>query len=197
MTDAPDDRELVRRSLEGDVRAFEALLRRYERGIYNLALRMVRDAETARDLTQEVFLRVHGSLGRYDPVYPFASWIYRVASNLCIDTIRKRRVSTVSLDAPSHSEGDEFTREFSDEAPDPSAALESAERAKLLAEILDRLPEAHRLVLVLRHQRDLSSEEIAVTLNAPLGTIKARIHRAREEFRRLLLRDPRWKEMEP
>lgn len=196
MTDTPDDRELVRRSLEGDGRAFESLLRRYERGIYNVALRMVRDAETARDLTQEVFVRVHGSLGRYDPVYPFASWIYRVAANLCIDAIRKRRLSTVSLDAPHILEGEEVAREFPDESPGPAAALEDSERARLLAEVMERLPESHRLVLILRHQRDLSYEEIALTLDAPLGTVKARIHRAREEFRRLLLKDPRWKEID-
>lgn len=197
MSEEPDDRELVRRASAGDDRAFEALLRRYERGIYNLALRMIRDAETARDLSQEIFLRVHGSLSRYDPIYPFSSWIYRVASNLCIDAIRKRKLMTVSLDAPSHFDGEEVTREFEGDAPDPSRQLEDADRRRLLEDILAKLPESHRLVLVLRHQRDLSYEEIALALGAPLGTVKARIHRAREEFRRLLLLDSRWKELEP
>lgn len=194
MSDSSIDKEIVRRARDGDVRAFETIMRHYERGIYNLMMRMVRDAETARDLTQEVFVRVHASLGRYDPIYPFSSWIYRVATNLCIDFIRKRKLSTVSLDAPLSIRGEEVTREFPDEAPIASESLEDDERRALLEETMEKLPAPHRLVLVLRHQRDLSYEEIATALDAPLGTVKARIHRAREEFRRLLVADPRWKD---
>jgi RNA polymerase sigma-70 factor (ECF subfamily) len=197
MTEEPDDRELVRRTLDGDDTAFAKLLGRHERGLYNLALRMVRDAELARDLTQDIMIRVYGSLARYDSVYPFTSWAYRVASNLCIDFIRKRKLDTVSLDAPQTIGGEDVTREFASDNPDPARTLEDQERARILADTLDRLPAAQRLVLVLRHQRDLSYEEIALALDAPLGTIKARIHRAREEFRRLLLEDTRWKELEP
>ena len=187
---APDDRVLVRRAIDGDEAAFATLVRRYERGLYNLALRMVRDAEQARDLTQEIFLRVHRSLKRYDPVYPFPSWIYRVASNLCIDWIRRRRVDTVSMDAPSPSAPDDAPpREFAGSGPDPGEVLERRERSRILAQVLAKLPESHRLVLLLRHQRELSYEEIAVALGVPLGTVKARIHRAREAFRRALLKD--------
>jgi RNA polymerase sigma factor (sigma-70 family) len=197
VRDDAGDKELVRKSLQGDDAAFAQLLRRYERGLYNLAVRMLRDPETARDLTQEVMIRVHGSLPRYDPIYPFSSWIYRVASNLCIDTIRKRKLNTVSLDAPQTIEGEEVPREIRDHSSGPDLHLEEKERARLLEETLGKLPPAHRLVLVLRHQRDLSYEEIALALDAPIGTVKARIHRAREEFRRLLLKDSKWKEMEP
>jgi RNA polymerase sigma-70 factor (ECF subfamily) len=195
---AAEDRDLVRRALDGDDVAFARLVRRYERGLYSLALRMVRDPEQARDLTQEIFVRVHRSLARYDPVYPFPSWIYRVASNLCIDWIRRRRIDTVSLDAPLPG-GDEDApaREVEGSAPDPAAELERKERASLLAEALGKLPESHRLVLLLRHQRELSYEEIALALDVPLGTVKARIHRAREAFRRILLRDYRLEDLEP
>jgi len=196
VKDDAGDKDLVRRSLQGDDAAFAQLLHRYERGLYNLAVRMVRDPETARDLTQEAMMRVHGSLARYDPIYPFSSWIYRVASNLCIDAIRKRKLDTISLDAPHTIEGEEVTREFPDHSFTPDRNLEEKERAQLLEETLAKLPPAHRLVLVLRHQRDLSYEEIAIALNAPIGTVKARIHRARDEFRRLLLKDSRWKELE-
>lgn len=196
MKDDAGDKDLVRRSLQGDDTAFAQLLHRYERGIYNLAVRMVRDPETARDLTQEAMVRVYGSLARYDPIYPFSSWIYRVASNLCIDAIRKRKLDTVSLDAPQTIEGEEVAREIPDHTYAPDRDLEEQERARMLEETLAKLPPAHRLVLVLRHQRDLSYEEIALALNAPIGTVKARIHRARDEFRRLLLKDSRWKELE-
>lgn len=185
----PDDRDLVRRALDGDESAFALLVRRYERGLYNLALRMVRDAEQARDLTQEIFLRVHRSLARYDPVYPFPSWIYRVGSNLCIDWIRRRRIDTVSLDAPIGGEEDGPTREVAGDLPDPAELLEKKERRRMISRALAKLPESHRLVLLLRHQRDLSYEEIAVALDVPLGTVKARIHRAREALRRILEKD--------
>jgi RNA polymerase sigma-70 factor (ECF subfamily) len=186
----PDDREIARRALEGDERAFALIVRRYQGGIYNLALRMVRDSELARDLAQDVFIRVHRSLRKYDPAYPFSSWIYRVATNLCIDHLRKRKIETVSLDAPSASgaEGSP-TRDVADESQDPSRDFEASRRAALLEEALAKLPESHRIVLLLRHQRDLSYEEIARVLDAPLGTVKARIHRAREAFRRILERD--------
>lgn len=184
------DQELVKRTLSGDQVAFATLVRRYERGLYNLAYRMVRDRELARDLTQDVLIRVHGSLGKYDPIYPFTSWVYRVASNLCIDFIRKRKLSTISLDAPVSVGHDETVqREIPDTTHDPGRATEEAERARILAEVLDKLPQSHRLVLVLRHQRELSYEEIAIALDAPLGTVKARIHRAREAFRKILVRD--------
>ena len=185
----PEDRELVRRALEGDDAAFATLVRRYERGLYNLALRMVRESEQARDLTQEIFVRVHRSLARYDPVYPFPSWIYRVGSNLCIDWIRRRKLDTVSLDAPIGGDEDGPRRDVASDSPDPEAVYLHKERGQLLGEALAKLPEMHRLVLLLRHQRELSYDEIAVALDVPLGTVKARIHRAREALRRILERD--------
>jgi RNA polymerase sigma-70 factor (ECF subfamily) len=194
--DAPDDRELVRRALDGDDAAFAILVRRYQRGLYNLALRMVRDAEQARDLTQEIFVRVHRSLARYDPVYPFPSWIYRVGSNLCIDWIRRRRLDTVSLDAPLPGQEEGASRDIATEEPDPHEGLELRERARILSEALDALPETHRLMLVLRHQRELSYEEIALALDVPLGTVKARIHRAREALRQLLAKTGRLEDLQ-
>jgi RNA polymerase sigma-70 factor (ECF subfamily) len=193
-----DDREWVRRAVAGDESAFARIVERHQRGLYNLAYRMVHDRELARDLTQDIFIRVHRSLRRYDPVYPFTSWIYRVASNLCIDWIRKRKVETVSLDAPIDIGLDEsLARDIPDDAPGPAAQVERSERARLLAQSLAKLPESHRMVLLLRHQRDLSYEEIALILDAPLGTVKARIHRAREAFRALLLRDHDLEDLEP
>jgi RNA polymerase sigma factor (sigma-70 family) len=184
------DQELVKRTLHGDQAAFVTLVRRYERGLYNLAYRMVRDPEIARDLTQDILIRVHGSLAKYDPVYPFTSWIYRVGSNLCIDFIRKRKLKTISLDAPVSVGHDESVpREIPDSTHDPGRTAEETERARILSDVLDRLPETHRLILILRHQRELSYEEIAIALDAPLGTVKARIHRAREAFRKILVRD--------
>jgi RNA polymerase sigma-70 factor (ECF subfamily) len=192
-----DDRAYVRGALAGDDRAFAVLVERHQRGLYNLAYRMVRNGETARDLVQDVFIRVHRSLGKYDPVYPFKSWIDRVASNLCIDYIRKRKLDTVSLDAPiSVGDDDSVTRDLPDETFDPGRDLEDRERGALLSAALDQLPPAHRLVLSLRHRQDLSYDEIALALDVPLGTVKARIHRAREALRQILVRDYRLEDLE-
>ncbi len=193
-----DDRELVRLSLSGDDQAYGELVRRYQRGLYNLAWRMVRDPETARDLTQDIFIRVHRSLSKYDPVYPFTSWIYRVGTNLCIDHIRKRKLDTVSLDAPiSMGDDESVTREIEDVRQDPGLDAERSERRGMVAAALGKLPENHRTVLVLRHQRDLSYDEIALVLDVPLGTVKARIHRAREAFRKILEKDIDLEEFTP
>jgi RNA polymerase sigma-70 factor (ECF subfamily) len=189
VSDPAADRDLVRRTLAGESGAFDGLVRAHERGIFNLMLRMVRDRETARDLTQDLFVKVHRSLPKYDPRYPFTSWLYRVATNLCIDHIRRRRLQTVSLDAPVRfGDGEEAPREFPDDSCNPAADAEQADRARMLAAAMAELPEAQRLVLELRHQRDLSYDEIALVLGAPLGTVKARIHRGREALRKTLVR---------
>jgi RNA polymerase sigma-70 factor (ECF subfamily) len=133
---------------------------------------------------------VHRSLGKYDPVYPFTSWIYRVGTNLCIDFIRKKKLDTVSLDAPiSVGDSETVTREVADDAPDPGLETERSERARMVGRALSRLPENHRMMLVLRHQRELSYDEISLILDVPLGTVKARIHRARAAFRKILEED--------
>ena len=186
----PDDRVLVKAALAGDDSAFAEIVRRYERGLYNLSWRMVRNRETARDLTQDIFIRVHRSLGKYDPVYPFTSWVYRVGTNLCIDFIRRRKLDTVSLDAPvSVGDQETGTRDVADDSPDPGLETERSQRARIVGRALARLPENHRMMLVLRHQRDLSYDEISLILDVPLGTVKARIHRARAAFRKVLEED--------
>jgi RNA polymerase sigma-70 factor (ECF subfamily) len=185
-----EDRECVRRTLRGDDRAFAELVRRYQTGLFNLAYRMVHDRETARDLTQEIFVRVHRVLPKYDAVYPFTSWVYRVGTNLCIDWIRKRKLETVSLDAPiSFGQNEGLTREVEDPTQDPGRDVERSQRAAMIGAALAKLPENHRMMLVLRHQRELSYDEIALILDVPLGTVKARIHRAREAFRKILSQD--------
>ena len=95
-----DDRELISRAREGDETAYRALLERYERPVFNICLRMLRSREEAEDLAQEAFMKVFGMLERYNPAYAFSSWLFKITSNLCIDTIRKRRIDTLPMDQP-------------------------------------------------------------------------------------------------
>jgi RNA polymerase sigma-70 factor (ECF subfamily) len=181
-----EDIQLVARARSGDERAFRALLRKYERGVFSICLRMVRNREEAADLSQESFIKVFASLDRYNPAYAFSSWLFKITSNLCIDHLRKRRIDTRGMDDPIDGEGGEIQRQYVAPDPNPEEVFSRRERTGQLEAAIAALPEHYRIMLVLRHQEDLSYEEIADTLSIPLGTVKARIHRAREMLKGLL-----------
>jgi RNA polymerase sigma-70 factor (ECF subfamily) len=174
-----DEAELVRRCLAGDERAYRQLVERYQRPVFNLALRMVRRAEDAEDVTQEAFVRMFRALDRYDPTRPFQAWLFTIASRLCIDHLRRRRLAPISLTQTGRDE-EEYTIEVEDPGLKPDESASHAQEEQRTRDLIDSLPPHYRIVVILRHQQDLSYEEIAETLHMPLGTVKARIHRARE-----------------
>ena len=174
-----EDRKLVERCLKGDEKAFEELLRTYRTSVFSICLRMVRNRTVAEDIAQEVFIRVFGALDRYDPSYPFASWLHRITSNLCIDHLRKEKDRAYSLDQPIGGEDDDLLIQIPSPEAGPDRRMESREMMAILEEAMGMLPEQYRIILILRHQEQLSYEEISNTLSIPLGTVKARIHRAR------------------
>ena len=170
----------------GDERAFRALLSRYDRAVYNICFKMVRNHEEARDLAQEAFIKVFSMLDRYDPAFAFSNWLLKITSNMCIDAMRKRRVETLPMDEPIRTAKGEIERQYPSPQDSPDKVFLKGERMKLLAEAIENLPPHYKIMIVLRHQEDLSYEEIARTLELPLGTVKARIHRAREMLKDLL-----------
>ena len=174
-----EDAGLVRRCLAGDEKAYRELVERYQGQVYSLALRMVRRAEDAEDLTQETFVRMFRALSRYDPERPFAAWLFTIASRLCIDHIRRRKVSPISLTQRERDTDEEYEIEVEDTGLKPDEAAAHAEESRRTAELIEALPPHYRIVVLLRHVQDLSYEEIAEALHLPLGTVKARIHRAR------------------
>jgi RNA polymerase sigma-70 factor (ECF subfamily) len=174
-----EDADLVRRCLSGDQRACRDLVRRYERPVYSVLMRVVRRSEDAEDLVQETFVKVFKALDRYDPERPFAAWIFTIASRLAIDHFRRRRVQTVSLNVTDPGSGEDRTMDVEDPGLKPDEITSNAEEELQTSELIDSLPEHYRIVVLLRHQQDLSYEEIAEALHLPLGTVKARIHRAR------------------
>jgi RNA polymerase sigma-70 factor (ECF subfamily) len=173
-----DETGTIRRCLAGDERAYRELVERYRRPVFSLALRMVRQAEDAEDIVQETFVRMFRALDRYDTGRPFTSWLFTIASRLCIDHIRRRRVTPISLVQTGES-GDEVTIEVEDTGPRPEETAQFGEEERKVQSLIDSLPPHYRIVVLLRHQQDLSYEEIASVLELPLGTVKARIHRAR------------------
>ena len=178
-----EDAKQIERCLRGEEKAFEELLDKYKKPVFSICLRMVRNHDDAEDLAQEVFIRTFSVLDRYDPAYPFSSWLYRITSNLCIDHIRRRRDGMLSLDQPVQGKDGEMSRQMPDDGVKPDRDIESKEMMEVLEEAIHTLPEHYRVIVILRHQEQLSYEEISDNLGIPLGTVKARIHRARNMIR--------------
>lgn len=183
MTDA----DLVTRALEGDERAYAELLARYERPVFTLVVRMVRDRMVAEDLAQEAFVKAFGRLGSYDPSRKFSSWLFKVAHNTAIDHLRRRELETVSLDAPVSEDDDAPARTVVDTAGEtPAAAAERADLSRALTRAVERLRSEYREVVLLRYQAGLEYSEIAEATGFPLGTVKTYLHRSRKELASLL-----------
>ena len=171
---------LVRRCLAGEERAYRELIELYQGQVFSVCLRMTRSREDAEDLTQETFVRMFRALARYDPERPFAAWLLTIASRLCIDHLRRRRVNPVSLTQREPGSDETHDLDVEDQGPGPDEITSRSEEERHANDLIQSLPPHYRIVVVLRHQQDLSYEEISEALNLPLGTVKARIHRARE-----------------
>lgn len=189
------DQEVVALARAGKEAAYRELLRRYERPVFSLIYRMVRDRELAEDLAQESFVKVLNALDSYRPEYKFSSWIFKIANNAAIDHLRRREIVTLSLDgAPGARTADEVEATALQAVDRSESALDELEAKELGASIeqaIARLRPEYRACILLRHVEGRAYEEIAATLDLPLGTVKTHIHRARHELREYLgpLRD--------
>jgi RNA polymerase sigma-70 factor (ECF subfamily) len=181
-----EDLSLVQAILRGDENAFRLLVERYQRSVYNIAWRMVRNDEDARDLTQETFVRVFRGIRTFDQTRTFSTWLFRIATNLCIDHHRKRKMRTVSIDGSPPGEEDRAPISLPDPGPRPDRLHEVTSLAEKIDAYLERLSPAYRAVLHLRYREQLSYEEMAEALDIPLGTVKARLHRAHRHLRNLM-----------
>lgn len=165
--------------LAGSEGAFRDLVRRYERRVYGLIVRIIRDTAAAEDLTQETFLRAYARLDRYDRRRPFATWLFRVAHNLTIDALRRAEPSLVSSDQEGGPPAADMTPAG---GPSPEAEAAQRELAQALEDAIARLRPAYREVVVLQYLEGLSQDDIADITELPLGTIKTYLHRARKEL---------------
>ena len=180
---------IIKQVLEGDVNAFEGLVKEYEKNVYNLALRMTGDPEDAADMAQDAFIKAYNSLGSFRGDSKFSVWLYRIVSNLCLDFLRSRkRRPTVSLSAES-DEGEDMEFDIADESQSPETLLEQKLTREAVRRGLDSLPPEQRQILLLREIQGLSYEEIAQVLELETGTVKSRIFRARKRLSVFLLRD--------
>jgi RNA polymerase sigma-70 factor (ECF subfamily) len=184
------DADVVRLAQEGRETAFRELVRRYERPVFSLVFRMVRDRETAEDLAQDAFIKVLNHIDKYSPEFKFSSWLFKIANNVAIDWMRRKRLDTVSMDGSPHATtAAEVEATTFDLAAQQESALDEMEARELGTEIeraIAHLRPEYRACIMLRHVEGRSYEEIATTLDLPLGTVKTYIHRARHELRRAL-----------
>jgi len=170
----------VRQALSGDQEAFRKLRHKYHDAIYNLIYRMIREKEEVEDLTQEAFIKAFTSLSSFNEEFAFSTWLYKIATNNCIDYIRRKKLQKFSIDKPIESKDSDFSFELPDSTYEPDKDMIALQRKKLLDEAINALPPKYRRVIRMRHTEEKEYQEIADILGLPLGTVKAHIFRARE-----------------
>lgn len=184
VSEALTDEILIERSKNGDLEAFELLVRRYESKVYTIAYRFLGNHADASDLAQETFLRLYQALPGFRGESSFMTWLYRVTANACRDEIRRRhKHQLVSLDAGDGTGGIQNVHHAGGCILSPEEAVERKEFNEVVQQCLNNLSEEHRLVLVMREIQGMSYEEIASVLQCSLGTVKSRLSRARQAFK--------------
>ncbi|MEX0988358.1 MAG: sigma-70 family RNA polymerase sigma factor [Bacteroidales bacterium] len=178
---AQQDIELVDRAKNGDQQAYAQLLGKYRDAIYFMLLKMVSNPTDAEDLTIEAFGKAFKNLKQYTPNFAFSTWLFKIASNNCIDYIRKQRGSTVSLDQSVDGEENlSPSTMIQSDAPDPEASMINEQKIKMMHEVVAKLKPRYRSLIELRYFNEYSYEEISDHLELPIGTVKAQLFRARE-----------------
>ncbi len=184
------DQQVVERASTGSEAAYRELVRRYQRPVFSLIYRMVRDRELAEDLTQETFVKVLNAIDRYRPEYKFSSWIFKIANNASIDHLRRRELDTLSLDGgPDAMTPDRVqatSLQLGDGAESQLEELEARELGTQIERAIGALRPEYRSCIIMRHVEGRAYDEIAEVLDLPLGTVKTYIHRARAELRESL-----------
>ncbi|MDP4092479.1 MAG: sigma-70 family RNA polymerase sigma factor [Bacillota bacterium] len=169
------DYELIQKILEGDADLFSELVTRYKKLIYSIVYNMIKDREEVNDISQDVFIRIYQALNRYNPEYKFSTWSVKIATNYCLDILRKKKIDSVPIDEISHVPNSKDT---------PESRYIKKEQSRMIREAIEELPEKYRIPIILFHQNGLSYEEITKILNEPMTIVKNRLYRAR-----LILKD--------
>jgi RNA polymerase sigma-70 factor, ECF subfamily len=188
--DGLTDQDVVLQARSGHEAAYRELIRRYERPIFALLFRMVRDRELSEDLAQETFVKALNAIDSYRPEFKFSSWIFKIANNAAIDHLRRRELDTLSLDGSPHAETPEAMQatalQIGARQETPLETVEAKELGTAIEAAIGSLRPEYRSCILLRHVEGRPYEEIAEILNLPLGTVKTYIHRARHELRHSL-----------
>ena len=174
-----EDRATVAAAVGAHQQAYERLLTKYQGPLRRHVGKMVRDQGQVDDLVQEAFVKAFSNIESYNPAYAFSTWLYRITTNHTIDYIRKKKLPTFSIDKPVQTRDGQLQMELPDSTYRPDRAIVTDQRNEILSAAIAELPEKYHRVIVMRHQQEMTYEEIATELDLPLGTVKAHIFRAR------------------
>ncbi len=175
------DFKLIDDAIAGDEKAYAKLLNKYRRPVYHTILKMVRNVDDAEDLTIEAFAKAFKNLEKFKKDYTFSTWLFRVATNNCIDFIRKKRLDTYSINSElSNDDGENINIDIKDKNLNPQEEFIQLQKVEIVREFVGLLPSKYQKLVRLRYFKEYSYEEIAEEIDAPLGTVKAQLHRARE-----------------
>lgn len=173
------DYHLVQKAITGNQRAYAELLDRYKDAIYYMLLKMVNNPSDAEDLTIEAFGKAFKNIHQYAPNFAFSTWLFKIATNNCIDFIRKKRSTPISLESPNDDKEDASIHLPSDTL-DPEEILINQQKSKMMQNLVSKLKPRYRKLIELRYFKEFSYEEIALELDLPIGTVKAQLFRARD-----------------
>lgn len=181
MPDSNRDNLLIEQCLKGQQSSFSELIDEYKNMVFSLSYKMTNSLEDAEDISQEVFIRVYKSLYNFNPRYKFSTWLYQLTLNICRDRFRKGKIPSVSLDTPPNKDDQkDFSSIIPDNQNNPEDIIMGVEQTNFINDLITSLPLKYREVIILRHLKDLSYDEMSKILNISLGSVKTRLFRARE-----------------
>lgn len=163
-----------------DQLAYKKLQNKYYNIVLSLIRKMIQNEDDVEDLAQEAFIKAFSNLDKYNDTFNFSSWLFRIASNHCIDFLRKKRFQTISISQPVNNDDDEQYIEIKDDSYQPEVAVLNDEKKEFLYKAIEELPENYRQIIKMRHEDDMDYKEISKELDMPLGTVKAHLFRARK-----------------
>lgn len=178
---------LLKKIKDGDVASFELLIKDYQVYAYNIAYRMMGNEEDAKDAAQEALIKVYKSIQKFKETSSFSTWLYRIVMNTCKDELKKHKEKVLSLDREMETDDGTMSREIGDESLNPSKIVERNEVSHVVQEAINTLPDANKMVIVLRDIQGLSYEEISQVIKEPVGTVKSRISRGRNQLKKILI----------
>jgi RNA polymerase sigma factor (sigma-70 family) len=183
---AKEDHRLIRKALEGCQESYGKIMRKYQDSVRNIIFKIIHDQDELDDLVQETFIKAFSSLKSFNEQYSFATWIYKIATNNCIDHLRKRKLKTLSINRTYEQEDRETSFDLPDKDAEADKMLIEDQKKKIIRDAIDSLPEKYKTVIIMRHQEEKNYDEISQALDIPIGTVKAHIFRAREMLNKYL-----------
>ncbi len=183
------EQKLIKKCMDGNLKAFDELIEKYEKTAYNIALRMLKNPEDAMDVSQEAFIKIFKSIKTFNFESAFSTWLYRIVTNTCLDFLRKKNTNVYSIDNPIQTEDGEIERDFPDDSNTPEELYEKKLTKELVNNAIEKLDENHKAVIILRDIQGFSYEEISNILDCSIGTVKSRINRARNNLKEIIIKE--------